>query len=297
MKIGNVDLKEFDVKINSNSEQLLTAKQELEHYLLCYYKNSLDKTRYSIFIGFNNELITNKLRNISDNEGFVIFSYNGNIYISGKSETGSLYGTYYFIENYLGVDWLTTDQEIFIEPKNVESIDIEYNFPTILRFCHSFNGLNPVFRTRQRCNFTVGDINDFPSYGGVRGLKFAFSWGLFGHTFELFIPYEKYYVNHPEYFSFHPSHPGENHRYQICLTNPEVLDIVTKEVLDYLDNNPGVKIISVSQNDSYFDYENNYCVCDNCKKIFEQEGAYSGVLLQFVNKVAEKVKERRKYSC
>lgn len=293
MKINGTLLSNFKVEINDDSEQLLTAKKEIDYYLSLYHHCKFINATSTIYVGcFGYPFIKEKLNNITNDEGFVIVTNKNDVYISGLTNTGCLYGAYYFIEHFLGVDWLSTDAEIFTSLDDVDDIDITYNFNCIMRYCHNYNGLNPIFRTRQRCNFTVGDTNDKPSYGGIRGLKFAFSWGLFGHTFELFIPYEEYFISHPEYFSFHPSHPGENHRYQICLTNPDVLKIVTDKVLKYIEDNPGVKIISVSQNDAYADYENNYCVCPKCNEIFEKEGAYSGVILQFVNKVARAVKEK-----
>ncbi|MGZ3853691.1 MAG: DUF4838 domain-containing protein, partial [Flavisolibacter sp.] len=44
---------------------------------------------------------------------------------------------------------------------------------------------------------------------------------------------------------------------------------------------PNLRYWSVSQNDTY-----DYCQCDQCKKINEEEGSPMGSLLQFVNKVA-----------
>jgi hypothetical protein len=41
--------------------------------------------------------------------------------------------------------------------------------------------MDQKYRARQRLNYTVGDVNDKLAYGGLRGIKFAFSWGYFGH--------------------------------------------------------------------------------------------------------------------
>ena len=68
---------------------------------------------------------------------------------------------------------------------------------------------------------------------------------------------------------------------QLCLTNPEVLDIVTARVLEHMRADPSARIFSVSSNDWF-----NPCDCPVCRKAVEESGAQSGPLLRFVNAVA-----------
>ena len=274
------------------SPSILTAKEELCSYLT--KKSSSFTYVNKIQLGAINGLPKQEdLKKIKNHDGFLLKLYGDVLCICGKTDEGTLFGTYHFIEKYIGVEWLTPDCEIFKEGLFIaKSLEEVVDFSAYMRWNHCLVGANEKYRARQRLNYTVGDINDNPAYGGLRGIKFAFSWGLFGHTFEVLLPYEKYYVEHPEWYSFAETHYGENHRYQICLTNPEVFEIVTKNALDYLEQNPDCRIISISQNDSYSDFENNYCVCDGCRKIFEEDGSYAAVLLQFVNKVARRIKEK-----
>ncbi len=296
MKINNCDVSQFKIQCNAENETLKTAMAELNYYMKKVfgeaYTNSPDNP-YSIVLGKYNEYPRKiHLEKVKNDDGFIIQSYGKTLVICGKTDVGTLYGTYYFIEKYLGVDWISKDVEIYEKPHSISRANIVYDFKLFLRFCHSYNGFDEKFRVRNRLNYTVGDINDVPAYGGVHGIKYAFSWGLFGHTFEVLLPYEEYYVSHPEYYSFSPNRMGENHRYQICLTNPEVLEIVTNNAMAYLEKHPDCKVISISQNDSYFDFMDNYCVCDKCKSIFQKDGNYSAVLLQFVNKVARKIAKK-----
>ncbi len=277
------------------TKTIQVAAQELKEYFTKYQEEAFEK-KYKM-----NQVVLGKLNGlpkmedlekIKNHDGFLIKLYDGVLYICGKTDRGTLYGVYHFIEKYIGVEWLTPDCEIKTEGKDIPlGLEEVYDFSAYMRWNHSHAGFDQRYRARQRTNFTVGDINDVPSYGDLRGIKFAFSWGLFGHTFEVLLPYEKYYVAHPEWYSFAKAHVGENHRYQICLTNPEVLNIVTKNALAYLRENPDCNIISISQNDSYADFQNNYCVCDNCREIFEEDGSYAAVLIQFVNKVAREIKK------
>ncbi len=74
---------------------------------------------------------------------------------------------------------------------------------------------------------------------------------------------------------------------QPCLSNPEVLKIVTAELKKRMKENPDAKIWSVSQNDNY-----SYCQCPECSKIDKREGSPSGSIINFVNKVAKEFPDK-----
>ena len=69
-----------------------------------------------------------------------------------------------------------------------------------------------------------------------------------------------------------------------CLCDPLVLQTVKDHVRAALAGDPGIDSIWVSQNDTPV-----HCTCENCRRIAEEEGSYAGVLLRFVNAVAEDV--------
>ncbi len=68
---------------------------------------------------------------------------------------------------------------------------------------------------------------------------------------------------------------------QLCLSNPEVYDLVVKGLRERMTEKPEALYWSVSQNDTY-----KACKCDNCKKEYDEYGGYSGAMVHFVNKVA-----------
>lgn len=73
---------------------------------------------------------------------------------------------------------------------------------------------------------------------------------------------------------------------QPCLSDPEVLATVKKNVRKILSANPDCKILSVSQNDNM-----NPCKCPKCLATDEEEGSPAGTLLRFVNAVADDIRE------
>ncbi len=297
MKLGGRELADFAVICTDESESVRTAAEELKRYVkkVCGTELSSGNGKdCAICLGPNVEIAAGEIGKLKSEDGFVLKMYGKNFVISGKSAAAVLYGTYYFIEKYLGVEWLTPDCEIATPKGKDESVNPDeiYDFTAMMRVCHSFFAYDERYRARHRLTFTVGDINDIPAYGGLRGLKFAFYWGYFGHTFEVLLPYETYYEKHPEWYSFAKTYAGENHRYQICLTNPDVLKIVTENALAYLDAHPDCRVISISQNDSYGDFAENYCKCEQCSALWKKDGNYSAVILNFVNAVAREIKKK-----
>ncbi len=73
---------------------------------------------------------------------------------------------------------------------------------------------------------------------------------------------------------------------QPCLSDPEVLATVKKNVRKILAEHPDCKILSVSQNDNM-----NPCKCPKCLATDAEEGSPAGTLLRFVNAVADDIRE------
>ena len=106
------------------------------------------------------------------------------------------------------------------------------------------------------------------------------------HTFDLLLPPEKYFAEHPEYYALIDGKRTAKHLYsQPCLSNPDVLRIMIEGIRSWLRDNPEARLVSVSQNDSFV--IGSYCTCPACRAVNEEEGAPSGSLIRFVNAVAE----------
>ncbi len=208
------------------------------------------------------------------------------IEIAGGRPRGTLYGVYTFLEDYVGVRFLTADHTHVPKlgsPHPVGPLDRTYSPPLSFRWAfYGENRADPAFAARLRNN----TITDDPRLGGKSPM------GLISHTFGRHIPSKKHGAKHPEYFAERDGKrlaPVENDWYETepCLTNPEVLRIVTQSVLEELEGHPERGNISVSQNDN-----DQYCQCAKCRAIDEREGTPMGTLLTFVNAVADEVAER-----
>jgi hypothetical protein len=104
------------------------------------------------------------------------------------------------------------------------------------------------------------------------------SLGLWVHSMFTLVPPDNYFSTHPEYYALRN---GKRTKTQLDLTNPDVLNIAKQSLASIIQKNPGATIFSVSQMDN-----NNYCECDNCKRKVAETGGQSGVIIDFVNKLA-----------
>lgn len=201
--------------------------------------------------------------------------------ITGGRPRGTLYGVYEFFERYMGVRFLTADHTN--TPPDAASRPLEtgeYRFVPPFTFRWSYYGevnTDPAFAAIKRVNTVPAD----EKFGGKTPQS------LINHTFYRLCPVEEYGEAHPEYFALVDGerklemHGGGP---ELCLTNPEVLDVVTDAVLAELEKNPHRRNISVSQNDN-----DAYCRCDDCEAVNQREGTPMGTYLQFVNAVAKRV--------
>ncbi|MGB9620674.1 MAG: DUF4838 domain-containing protein, partial [Armatimonadota bacterium] len=137
--------------------------------------------------------------------------------------------------------------------------------------------MNKEYAAKQKCNSANAGLDNARG-GGIGYYPFV-------HSFASLVPVEKYWDTHPEYFSMVDGKRTRDHT-QLCLTNPDVLRIATETVLQWMHDHPEARLYSVSQNDWY-----NNCQCERCKAIDEEEGSPSGLLLRFVNAIAEETEK------
>jgi hypothetical protein len=144
-------------------------------------------------------------------------------------------------------------------------------------------GTEPLWRVIPKRTTLVADAVDvderpafldrhLSSLGGVdRSLRDA--WRLGGwcidhpHALDRLVPPEKYKAEHPDWFG----------KSQLCLSNPEVIELVSRQFSDRLANQPGLVTFSLSANDAL-----GFCDCPRCRSI----GNASALNLHFANAIA-----------
>ncbi len=268
-----------------------------------------DRNRKQFVIG-PSETSASLLENTIDEktlpyDSIIVKNVGQSIILSGHPVRGMIYAADTFLEDHLGVRWWTS-QETYIPKKKeivLDPFSTVYHPKLIYRESFYTDSYNGTFAVHEKCN---GNSNNIPKeLGGHHSFLY------FVHSFYPLIRPEKYFEKHPEWFSEidgirkvgYPdwSHASEDQKAfmsgldpkhihksgaQLCLTNKEMRKELVKNALEQLRKRPESTFISISQNDWH-----GFCTCENCRKIADEEGAQSGVLLRFVNKVAEEIEK------
>lgn len=267
------------------------AAEKLRYYLneisgvdLQIVKDTTEASEKEIIVGKTSregDGFTIDRTNLGD-DGIVIKTVGEKIVLSGAEQRGAIYAVYTFLEEYFGCRWFTYDltvipkAEKLLIPKN---IDYTYVPSIIFRETDWISpAMSNEYKAANRLNDNVyGVISE--EYGS--GISYA---GSFAHTMAYLVD-KSLIETEPEVFAY-----GVKTRTrttdQLCLTNPRTLELTIQGVRKWLSENPGAKIVSVTQNDNQ-----NYCVCENCKKVDKEEGSQAGTMIRFVNAIADDIKE------
>ncbi|MGL6178022.1 MAG: DUF4838 domain-containing protein [Tannerellaceae bacterium] len=219
----------------------------------------------------SNRSITSQLKE----DGFLISTNDGVLRILSGGDKGSIYAVVTLLENELGIQYFGENEYSAPKQQTIEIPKLE-----VLD--------NPAFRYRQSQNYAMGTDPVYKLWYRLEEPSEVFAGGYWVHTFDRLLPSEIYGESHPEYYSFFNGkrHPGKASQW--CLSNNEVFEIVSQRLDSIFKANPGKNLISVSQNDG--NYTN--CQCPQCKAIDEKEGALSGSVIHFLNKLATRFPDK-----
>ncbi len=220
------------------------------------------------------------------NDGFRITTDDKNVYLDGNIVRGTLYAAYDFAEKYLGYRMFAPDCEVIPTEGETEvpaGLNIVDNPVMVARRTTFYSHRSdPNFGAHCRLNDSMPDQDE--RWGGHTNITGPC------HTMGRLLPASEYFEEHPEYYClvngeripcYDEAGPG-----QPCLTNPDVLRIMTEKVLKDLREHPDKRVVDVSQTDS-----DTWCQCEKCQAIYEEEGGPIGAVIRFVNAIAEAVEK------
>ena len=226
-------------------------------------------------------------------DSFHIKANGGNLYITG-GKRGVLYGVYEILETYGGVGWYASWRTVvprcdrFAVPDNLDDAQSPAFAMRMTSWCdtRALSDSNAVFSARLRLNGHRNIGESAAATAKFGGTPYRFGGGLGAcHTFNALLPPQKHFKDHPEWYS-EIGGVRQKERTQLCLTNPEVLRMVTSNVLERIRRDPCAMFYGVSQNDWH-----RYCECSNCAAVDAEEESHAGTMVRFVNAVAEAVEK------
>ncbi len=212
-------------------------------------------------------------------EGFTIRAVGDRLVIAGGRLRGTMYGVYTFLEEHLGCRWLSSKVSRVPQSPTIELPEINDTQIPVLEYREPFyyDAFDADWAARNKANSRAARLDE--QRGG------QVTYYPFVHTFDQLVPPDQYFDEHPEYFA-EVNGQRLRERTQLCLTNPEVVKLTIARARQWIEEHPGVDIISVSQNDW-----GNYCQCADCQAIAEAEGSQAGPVVAFVNQVAKAIQD------
>lgn len=221
-------------------------------------------------------------------DGWGVASDKKNLFLWGDEGRGTVNAVFAFLEEELGFRWYSRHN--FRTPKSdtlIVSVVNRVHSPPFRYRDPFYNGaFNIKWSTYNRTNANFAPVPE--QYGGHidygSNTRFGEAGRMIAHTFHDFIPPDKYFKDHPEYFMMERN--GRRNPQQLCMTNPDVINLMIENVKIFLTESPHTEIVSVSKNDYVLS-----CVCETCKPLDDKEGTNMASLLYLVNSVADAIKD------
>ena len=235
-------------------------------------------------------------------EEWTVKAHGNHLVIAGGVPRGTLYAAYHFLEDVLGVHWLSPAKDGDYVPSRprvaVAGVDLHGRPPMPYRSIYNVPGeMGSLFLSRNRMNAGGAERGEGKDFGGSSDCHTLYS--NLGSPDDVRVLYKE----HPEWF---PIIDGRRYcdvdsangraQSQLCLTNPDlrrhwVAKLREKIVRDVAaarkSGVPVPRYYAVDQNDCY----DGYCQCEDCQAIAKREESNAGILLDFANHVAAELEE------
>ena len=245
-------------------------------------------------------------------EGFILKTLPEALVIGGSDDLGVLYGVYALLEDELGCCWVAPGED---EVPNVQTIalldlnraekpDTRYralgyvsgdfervDWAAKLRLNYVYDYLGYIKfllyggeKTEKDLGEAERRVKGLTEEAGKRGLHIH--WG--AHCYGFWLPPEKYFGEHPEYYSLIDGKRYANetmHNWQYCISNQEVAQVVADNICRFFQENPAVETVALDPNDGSGD-----CQCQECRKLQREAGM--NLYLYFADKVARMVAKK-----
>ena len=208
--------------------------------------------------------------------GFAYRVEGDSLVLEAENALSAQYAAYDLLERLAGCRFYASDAEKVPENPDLSLCVEDYAFQPILGYRELYyrDYDDPAFAAKRK----MDPMQVVPHEAHAR-------WGFWCHSFGRLLPAQDYFDQHPEYFALID---GERRRDgQLCLSNPEVLEIVCQHLAEHIAAQPDKLYWSVSQDDN-----NNYCQCPACQALDARDGGPIGSILTFVNQVAARFPDK-----
>lgn len=220
-------------------------------------------------------------------DGYRLVIDDTSVSICGLTQTGTRNGVYAFMENQLGCLFLTPDDTYVPQHTTVclEKTEITDTPATLWRDVYAYETAQNHWAAKLRLNGI--DVESDDTDKTIEQLQYE-GWGTWCHDCYDYLSPDDYFDEHPEYFSEKNGervYTYEGRDAYLCLSNPEVFEIVRNSLAGKIAENPDQLYWDFSGNDNY---ALAGCECAECKAADKAAGGTGmGTLLPFLNKLAK----------
>ena len=210
-------------------------------------------------------------------EAFVIRTDRSNLLLAGHDDRGTLYGVYSFLEGHLGARWYAPDVTV-LPPQEMVRVS-KLNETQAPAFGYRDTDEAIVFgNARWDAHLKLNGVS-VPDLADLGGLNRLFNGA---ENFYGLVPPNRYFAEHPDYYSLVDGKRKSSPDSQLCLSSPGVFKVVVDGLVAEAKANPKELTLGFSPNDAV----GGNCQCDACRAADAKFGSPAGTLLDFVNKVA-----------
>ncbi len=286
-----------------------TAAQELKHYLgqITGVQGEIIREGQAgavmdnaIYVG-STQFAARQVKNYGTlaDEEWVMQTQGKNLILTGGRPRGALYATYRFLEDVGGVNWWNPWEETVPQRPTLVVANLNRRGKPAFRYrdIYSLYGVdNGRFAARSRIN-----RQGYAPIGIEYGWSRAYGPPAENHTFYRYLPPEKYYKDHPDWYIFAPGTPLDTGKFphiqaQLNVSNKEMRqeflrvlrENIRKSRQDAIAKNlPAPDTFDVSQNDG----GTVTWVGEADKELVKREGSNSASMVDFLNFLADGIRD------
>jgi hypothetical protein len=209
---------------------------------------------------------------------------NDTLLVAGARPRGALYAVYELLEKVFKVRFLSPDHEIIPKESDpvINKLNYRYAPQFVYREAHSeLLRKNTIWPVKLRLNGCRYRKKIPEKWGGFYQMGLDHSLG------RKYVKSNKWFKSKPQWFAFRKKQNARVPK-QLCLSNPEVVAQLVKEVMAEQEKMPERRFVGIGAEDNA-----QYCQCEKCIKAYERYGTTGATIWLASNVLAREL--RKKY--
>lgn len=214
-------------------------------------------------------------------DGFVLRAQDGRLVAVGRNHRGTAYAVYRLLER-LGCRFYARDLEVV---PTAAAVTVPEDFEVTDNAAFEWRAMQGTIAP-MKCTLSPGEWEATVADVDVPKMMAFPPGGFWHHTMGFLLPAKPLAETHPDYLAQiggqrRVSEPAVQ---QYCLSNPELLALMTDQVLAWIASDPDKDYYPVHYGDVV-----SFCECDKCKAMYAEKGSITDAVIWFDNQIAKAV--------